>query len=49
MDSFNLEARRFDLIAELAKCGAEHQISLHDPNTISAFLRCRITSVKPIY
>ena len=37
MDSFNLEARRFDLIAELAKFGAEHQISLLDPNTISAF------------
>ena len=37
MDSFNLEARRFDLITELAKFSAEHNISLRDPNTISVF------------
>ena len=37
MDSFNLEASRFDLIAELAKFSAEHNISLRDPNTISVF------------
>ena len=37
MDLFNLEASKFGLIAELAKFGAEHRISLRHPNTISTF------------
>ena len=37
MALFDLSARRFDLIAELAKFGAEHEISLRDPKAIPAF------------
>ena len=37
MTSFDMSPRRFDLLAELARFGAEHRVSLRDPDTLPVF------------
>ena len=37
MASFDLSPRRFDLLAELARFGATHHVSLRDPETLRVF------------
>lgn len=37
MTSFDMSPRRFDLLAELARFGAEHRVSLRDPDTLRVF------------
>ncbi len=37
MASFDMSPRRFDLLAELARFGAEHRVSLRDPDTLRVF------------
>ena len=38
MPSFDLTPRRFDLLAELARFGIAHRVSLRDPETLRVFI-----------